>query len=72
MYIPAKLNVALNKECQQSSTFKPHLLKYGPQYAVDGDTSTVIGMEGNVLTLISTKSRTGGQSILDRRIQLTI
>lgn len=39
MYIPGKLNIALNKECQQSSTFGNNVLRFGPQLAVDGDTN---------------------------------
>jgi len=35
MYIPGKLNVALNMECQQRSTFNQDVLNYGPQFAVD-------------------------------------
>jgi len=38
MYIPGKLNIALNKECQQSSTFGNSVSNFGPQLAVDGDT----------------------------------
>ena len=43
MYIPAKLNVALNMECRQNSTLKQNVLKYGPQRAVDGNTNMLIG-----------------------------
>lgn len=45
MYIPAKVNVALNMECQQSSTFS-NVLKYGPQCAVDGNTNMVLDPKG--------------------------
>ena len=46
MYIPAKLNVALNMECQQSSTLNQKVLKFGPQLAVDGNTNMSIGKGG--------------------------
>ena len=38
MYIPGKLNISLNKECQQSSTFLNSVSEFGSQLAVDGDT----------------------------------
>ena len=39
MCIPGQLNIALNKECQQSSTYSERVLEFGPQLAVDGNTN---------------------------------
>jgi hypothetical protein len=39
MYIPVKLNVGLNMDCQQSSTLNQDVLEFGPHLAVDGNTN---------------------------------
>ena len=46
------MNVALNKECQQSSIYTDYGLRFGPQTAVDGDTNSDMGTTATCATTV--------------------